>query len=503
MAGVGFELKKLFRSEKGYFKSIRAYTVSAVVTEGPMLLNILLLFLLRTLMQVYGATVKELDIFLYTLTYITMFSLIFSNSVLMFIDRYVSDCIYKNELHRILPAFYGLLFWLCVPGGLLALIYLGLLPVSGMYRVISLLGFCIMMIIWSEVSFLSAVKQYTKVLIGFAAALIVAVLAAMGILHFTALPRILAALAAAILGYFVMMVMFLQQIMSYFPGNGTFNLFEFFPALDKYRILIPIGFFMAIGLYAHNFVVWSSPFRNEIWRYGVFCTKYDVPAFFATLTIMPLLVRFVVSVETNFYHQYREYFDAILHGGTLEDIRIARKKMTTTMFREMDQMLEIQFFVTVICATFLGNYLNKVGIDEEQTSIFRVLCFGYCMYGMAKCMLLMMLYFEDRLGALIGAAWFALTSAAFTWISIQFAPSYWGCGFLVAAFTTVLYGAFRLRYFVNRLEYKVFLTQPLFYSDEKGFFERLAISAQRLEEKLRARMTGVRRKKKRKKSYEK
>ena len=95
----------------------RAYSVSAVVTEGPMLLNILMLFLMRRLMHTRGATVRELDIFLYTITYITIFSLIISNTALMFIDRYVSDCIYKKEIHYIMPAFFSLVFWLVLIGG--------------------------------------------------------------------------------------------------------------------------------------------------------------------------------------------------------------------------------------------------------------------------------------------------------------------------------------------------------------------------------------------------
>ena len=107
---------------------------------------------------------------------------------------------------------------------------------------------------------------------------------------------------------------------------------------DRYKILIAIGFFMALGLYAHNFVYWCSPVKNTIWDRGVFCTRYDVPTFYATLTVTPLLVMFVVSVETKVYRHYREYFDAILQGGTLQNIVQARRKMETVIFRELSHM---------------------------------------------------------------------------------------------------------------------------------------------------------------------
>ena len=42
MAGIGFELKKLFR-RKGIFASFRAYGYAGVICTGPMLLGVLLL----------------------------------------------------------------------------------------------------------------------------------------------------------------------------------------------------------------------------------------------------------------------------------------------------------------------------------------------------------------------------------------------------------------------------------------------------------------------------
>lgn len=180
--------------------------------------------------------------------------------------------------------------------------------------------------------------------------------------------------------------------------------------------------------------------------------------------------------------------DGILYGGTLEDIRMTKKSLSKTLFREIAQMMEIQFFVTVLCATFLGNYLNRIGLDQEQTSIFRILCFGYCLFGLAKCLIILLLYFEDRAGALIGVMCFAGLSALFTWLFLKTEVAYWGSGFLAAAFVTAMYGAFRIRYFLDRLEYKVFLRQPLFYEEKKGVFTDLAEMAGKQEAHFKAEM---------------
>ena len=52
MAGVGFELKKVFRGGS-VLAAVEGYSVTAVVTEGPMLLLMLVLLALYRLMNLY------------------------------------------------------------------------------------------------------------------------------------------------------------------------------------------------------------------------------------------------------------------------------------------------------------------------------------------------------------------------------------------------------------------------------------------------------------------
>lgn len=503
MAGVGFELKKLFRSKDGYLRNLHGFAVSAAVTQGPMLLNILMLLLLRFLMRQSGARMMDQEWFLYTVTYATMFSLIFSNTLLLFIDRFVSDCIYKGEEDRILPSFFTLLFALLSVFGPVALGYIIMIPRDPLYKLAALLQFGELLVIWSEMSYLSAIKQYGKVLLGFLASVIVAALVGFALLRFTALDRVCAALLAICAGYAVMLLMYFQQMLVYYP-HGSLSLFDCIPALDEHRILIAIGFFMALGIYAHNFIFWFSEMRNAIWSGGVFCTRYDIPAFFATFTITPMLVMFVVAVETRVYEYYRAYFDAILYGGTLQDIQLARRNLLHVIFRECSHMMELQLFVTVVSATFLGNFLSGLGLDAEQTAIFRILCFGYCLFGMMKCLIILMLYFEDRGGALVGTVLFAALSALLSLVTLGMDPALWGFGFTAAAFISALYAALRIRYFLEHLESKVFLRQPLFAQEAPGFFTRLALRMTRLDERARRHFYRRHGKKieKRRKAYE-
>ena len=147
MAGVGFELKKIFKDNSSVLNSLKGYSVTAVVTEGPMILTMLMLFLIRYLMKYYHASYKEQEIFLFMITYVLIFSLILSNTVLMLINRYISDCIYNEEMENVLPSFFGIVFLVLVVGGPLAWIYVSTLPVSWEFRIAAVLQFCSMLVL--------------------------------------------------------------------------------------------------------------------------------------------------------------------------------------------------------------------------------------------------------------------------------------------------------------------------------------------------------------------
>ena len=322
MAGVGFELKKLFRSKRGYLDTVRGYLVTAAVTEGPMVLNIVLLFSVRLLLRLYGAGYNVQELYLITTTYVMIFSLLLSNVFLMLVSRFISDSIYQDRKEQILPSFFSLLFYLLVLGGLVSGIYLMLLDLRFTYKVLLFLQFELMLVMWVQMSYLSAVKKYSKVLIGF----LVSSFAAIGlslVLMVLGVEILTAAYLGSAAGFFLMVVLYMQEMVSFFPAAHASG----DPAayVGQYRSLMLTGFLSALGLFGHNFVYWCSDYHTRVIPRMVYCMKYDVAAFFASLTIVPYLVIFVVALEVNFYKAYRSYFDTILYGGTLEEIRLKRE----------------------------------------------------------------------------------------------------------------------------------------------------------------------------------
>ena len=73
MAGIGFELKKLFR-RKGLFASLRAYGYAGIICTGPMLLGVALQMGILLLCGWVGAERDQQDLLVCMITYTLLFS---------------------------------------------------------------------------------------------------------------------------------------------------------------------------------------------------------------------------------------------------------------------------------------------------------------------------------------------------------------------------------------------------------------------------------------------
>lgn len=471
MAGVGFELKKLFKEKGSYVTSVKAYVISSIVTQGPMLLSISMLFILRSLLLYFNGSYKQQEIFLITITYVMIFSMLIANSALFFVSRYISDCIFEKKYHKILSAFYGVTALLLTIGVSVASIFIFILNVEFIYKILSITLYGIVLVVWIQLAFLSAIRRYTQILIGFFQALVVSVISTFCLISF-GVNSLTGTMIGFTLGYFSIMASYMMILLKNFPV-GDSNPFEFLGKLDKYKSLVLIGFFMTLGLFGHNFVMWTSDYSTLVLERLRYSLIYDIPAFYACLTIMPMMVIFVVSLEVNFYKKYRDYFDSILNGGRLEDILNNHKSMKIVLLREIGHMLEVQLFFTIFSVGFMGSFLQLLGLDTNMLGIFRILCFGYCFYGLENCVTIILLYFDDRIGALISSFIFASISIIASIITKNHGIEYYGLGFLIGAFISSLYALARCYLYLRKLEYHVFCNQPLFYEEKTGFFGKL------------------------------
>ena len=100
MAGIGFELKKLF-SNKGLVQKIRANLYASVVIVGPMVLAFLLLVGIKFLSIYTGASEHQQDLIIVVITYSLLFSLLLTSILSYVLTRYIADMLHDNQRDRI------------------------------------------------------------------------------------------------------------------------------------------------------------------------------------------------------------------------------------------------------------------------------------------------------------------------------------------------------------------------------------------------------------------
>ena len=475
MAGIGFELKKLF-SRKGLIATVRAYGYASMVCAGPMLLGFFLLLLCMLMADAAGTDRHSRELLVTMLTHALLGSLVVTSLFSMLTTRFCADMLYERKYGPIITSFYGSIWMMLLLGGLLYGIFLHFSGVELLYRIQSFALFMVLIVVWTEINYLTMLKNYRSIMAAFTVSVAVALLLGAALIWLVRIDPVPALMASVTVGYSIMLVWYFILIYQYFPeGRGTS--LRFLQWFDRTPQLAFTGFFVTLGLFGHLVDMWW--FSNlKVQVEGLFygAPTYDVPAIFAFFSILITTVNFNTFVETRFYARYKEYFSLFNDGGSIRNIDEAEKTMIQVLADELGYMALKQIFSTLVFIIF-GTILLPMlplGFNSEMLRIFRTLCVGYGFYAIGNSVMLCSQYFADLTGALLSAAVFAIVSNAGAVLLAVFVGSFYGFGFLLGSMVFALTAILRLCAYLRKLKYHVLSRQPVIAGQKEGFFTRLA-----------------------------
>lgn len=474
MAGIGFELKKLFQ-KKGVLNTAKAYGYATVICAGPMLLGVILLLGIMVLCTGFRVGMHTRELLICMITYTLLASVTVSSFFSMVVTRYVADMLFEDNNHAVLPAFWGSTVVMMAAGSVLYGIFLLFSGATLMQGFLCFILFNELIIVWNAMSFLTAIKDYKGIFLSFLTSVATSILLG-ALLLWLEFPVVEALLFAVSVGYGVMLIWDVILLHRYFPHTDL-GAFTFFRWIDAFLPLALSGFFMNLGMFSHLVIMWFSDINVHV--HGLFygAPWHDVPALLAFMTALMTTVNFVVSVEVNFYPKYRNHYSLYNDKGTIGDIKQSEKEMLGTLKTEVFYTSLKQLLFTAACIA-LGGYLLDLlplGFNEVMRGYFRTLCVGYGLYAIGNMLMLILLYFTDYKGACWATGIFAATTVVFTLISLLFPYVYYGFGFLLAALVFVVVTALRLDYFTKRLPFFILSVQPLVAEDRSGMFTRLGL----------------------------
>ncbi|WP_372629186.1 exopolysaccharide Pel transporter PelG [Cohnella sp.] len=458
MAGIGFELRKLFRKE-GLLNNLRAYAYSSMTTVGPMILCMSLIIILQRLMSIHEGTYLDWELYIATVSYCFIFSIVMTSGISLVVTRYVSDCLYTKQFSKLMSSYYGVLSLIVPIASITAAIFLSRVDGSLAYKFSAFFFFVFLVMIWIQGVYLSALKDYMRIARSFLSGAGIAVLVAWVLMKYFSISTLLGAFIGLDAGFLTICLLTGLHMHHKFPKADSGSYYEFLLHMKKYPALFFSGMLVYSGIYLHNFVYWFSDNGQVIGgAYRVFMF-YDVPVFYAFLTVLPTLVAFVVSVETSFFEKFRHYYLYISADGTIQDIQNAKKQMQKTLMREISFLMEIQLVVTVLSLGAGMLLLPKIGFTMQQLDLFIILALAYYLFIILFSFVHILMYFDDRKGVLWTSLLFVALNIGCTIATMQL--NYDGLGMFIASFVSLLAVSARLLYVVRNIDYYTFCAQPI------------------------------------------
>lgn len=457
MAGIGFELRKILKTDR-LLSLTKVYGYSAMLSSGPWVISIIAIILVGFINLSNLGEQSDAFRFQVVITYAIALasSLIITGIVQLPFTRYVADLIYSRREDEILPSYFGALvmawglgiptiipfyFWVFSEQS-----YFFLVGVSATF--LALCG------VWISSILAASLKYYNSVVWAY---LIAYTLIVIFSYFFGDTLELL--IFIFFTGNAVLFVILMSLIIKSY-NSTIFLKIDFFLAKNFYWTLAIAGLTYNLGAWVDKFIFWYHPSTGHtvIGKLNA-SIVYDMPIFIAYLSILPGMAIFFYRLESDFAEKYDQFYDAIRDGATLGMIRKYRNDMILIIRHALHEILVIQGIVDIIMLLTAPALFKILNIPQLYLGLLSILTIG-AMLQLAFMSVLAILYYLDRKTM---AMWlsisFLFTNALLTLFSINLGPSMFGYGYTISLLIVFLASLMILRREMERLLYETFMLQ--------------------------------------------
>lgn len=421
MAGIGFELKKIY-GRNTLTANLWGTLYATMLTIGPTILSAMLMLVLNTLLSQMGLTVLEGRFFISSTTYAFLSALLITSFFSTPVSRYIADCVFLREESEIFPSAFGVLtFTTAISGIVMALLCAGVYFYSqNMVRISYLVAYYFLGVLVTDaytlMNYASALKHYRMLTFGFVLGLVLAVgvyllcAVRLGVEVMTS-----ACIALGVCFFVVIFVLVLQCARTFGAPRGRY--FAFLPYFRQYPMLAAGNLSYMLGLYCSTIIYWWFSELGE--QVSIFRTapSFDLAMFLAFMVNVPSLVIFVVKVETAFYEKFVVYISA-LNNGTLYMIEKEHDVMTRALMQELFFVYEVQLIITVVLVCLVSVFFPYLDASLQMLHMFVMLSLGICTVFCMYFTIVVFYYFSDYNGAFISALVFLVVTLLGTVIAV-------------------------------------------------------------------------------------
>ncbi len=472
MAGIGFELKKIYRKE-GISRALLGAVYSSIVTIGPTIVIIAVIIALYVILKLSGVGIFEREVLSDTILYVFIFSVILTSPFNSVFSRYLADKFYNEEYDDILCSYYSGIMLVSIIAMAVAIpVMLSMYFRGGLdifYILTTYVFWASAVILFFSITYLHATKDYKVIAIFYLCGM-----AAGGILacvlyflaHWDQRHSIITGLAAA---FFIIAVSEFTYIRRYFRGNGK-NYTECLKYIWRHKMIFLTNLFYITGLYIHNFFFWTIPGRLFIANTFYSHMNYDMATCLAMFTNISTTIIFTVIAETRFHESYQDYMESVI-GGTYRKIQKQKRIMFRVMSQQLGQVFSLQIAITCVIFLILIIFGVRIGFSSMTMQIYPILAVAYLGVFIMYCNIVYMYYFEDTLGSMLTGLIFMVTTLIGAFVASHFYVTFYGAGLFFGMLAGWIFSYLRLRSVERDFDAHIFCRYKLINtmkSSEKG-----------------------------------
>ena len=456
MAGIGFELKKMFKSSR-LSSVFKVYGYSAILSSGPWLISIIsILFIgmIKSYRKEFSFSIIQFQVII---TYILAISLIISSPFQLSFSRYVSDKIFKKEEDYVLPSYIGVIFILFALGIFVAILlaYFLLIEASLLLVIIFISTLIIISGTWIANTLLLGIKRYKTIFIAYFFSYLLIILISI----FMPYKRVEWLVISFFVGNSVLFFGLSAIIVKNYPSNRFINLGFITRKGERFMpCLVFASIFYNLGIWIDKFVFWFSESTGYRIISGLNASVvYDLPIFLAYISIVPGMAIFFYRLEADFVEKYEYYFRLVRENGRLSEIEDAKDDMIETLRLMLREIIIIQGIFDILIYYFSPAIFDFLNMPKLYLSLFYIDLVSAQIHLGLMAVLSVLHYLDKRLEAMWISFIFFILNFILSYLTIHLGPQYFGYGFGISVFISFIISLHILNRSIKELEYETFM----------------------------------------------
>jgi len=462
MAGIGFELRKLFDENDSFSGYIKALTFSTFISVGPFVSTVIAInILIISAREIFNNSPEQL-LFISTLVYSFIFSQIITYPFHFLVTRYISDRFYKKEYNMVKPALIGNSKIIVIISTIVGLLFVWNKELPLYYKYLSVGILITLSLLWTVTAYISILKNYVYISKIYVYSNLLSVIVFVITLKYPIMFKEYRLTGNMLFSFFIGIIFSYYMLVRYFLSifrESKGGQYEFLGYLKNYSKLVYIGIFYILGTWSHIIILWFSPLSTNIGHGFKVTINYENAIFYSFLLTIPSIVFFVVFIETRFFDIYQKYYALTLKSGTLKEIDTEKRKMRKSLYKEIYYALQVQIFITLTAILFTRYLIIYHNLSVELVDIFKIVSLGAIANVYIVIIISIFFYFNQLKSAYKVTGIFFILNTGLTIFFLKFGKAYLGLGYFLGSIIALLYALTLFDNIIDNLNYQTFFSQ--------------------------------------------